>query len=292
MVMALLVMPIVFSITWSEDTQTNFRIVPPPEPVCYHDEYGSSFWVTGDSIDDSIEDCHRDVVDYGTRDCCPLDLPYECVDQGGSSSCAYGLRTGCSSFDTQESCNAQNETSIAIWDVERQSDYGTGFCTDPYSRHINTGTYAGCDEKVVNCRCEWDNTSGLEFPCAPKNDYARFDCPGAIGPIITCTKPTLGSQIVGNFLTIRWDGYFEYISAGGAVTCTSNADCTSKITSVLEASNLSCNSGKCISNNCKGGKKNFPWGEKELAWFGTLQFVLTLSLVFLFYFSKRRFLNK
>jgi len=216
--------------------------------------------------------------------CCPSGYTCEKQQEDGSWMCVSSDVYGCSDYKTEEECKDYS-LGVAIKDNEEKSEYGEGFCTDPYSFHNPT---SGCWEYVTNCRCEWNGSM-----CVPVYSLGE-SCNHDISVYASCYRPD--SEVTNcsdGYRYVKWDWFYK-LEDGTILTCSKDEDCEGYIT--LE--NIYCNTerGLCESDNCKAGDKMIPCISGALLPFASLiSFIIAILIIIIFYLivsKKKRGLQK
>jgi len=260
---------LITSINPSSETDTEFNVMSEGS-YCYEEE-GAFYWLEGNSIINAFNDCHREVAAEGSsNNCCPYN--YDCTQQEGSWACEFSGVGLCSDYKSQAECE-DFSSGVAIYDNEQKSDYGAGFCTDPYSYHDSS---KNCDYYVSSCRCDWNGSS-----CMSAYDF-RSACGTEDITQASCYQPDrMTTNCTAGFRFISWDWFYNN-SAGKVMNCTSDDDCANAVS--LETLTCNAESGLCESENCNAGNTKIPClSEALLSFFTTASLIVALLIIIIFY---------
>ncbi|MBS3074715.1 PKD domain-containing protein [Candidatus Pacearchaeota archaeon] len=242
----------------SSYSYTNFTLaLPSGVPYCSISG-SSSNWVTSSGSTGSLNDCYKS-GGQPTSACCPSG--YSCdVSSKKCLPASNASASFCSDYKTKTNCDAF-EQSVAE-DSVKDASGGNVTCGSVIRQYTeNRTTYK---ETAGNCRCKW-TTGGTANECKSAYDIIK-ECTG-------------GAGCVG--------GGGQPISVGSCQTTVSLSQdlCSTRRVKVYSISATWTGNGTAPAT-CRNGtieRSCIDFSQIKLPFFGSLQFIITITLIVLFY---------
>lgn len=185
------------SINPSSSTSTEFNVYF-AKAFCVYDDYGDSFWIESDGMENSFNNCRKsedEVDEDSSTECCPS-WASVCGEDG---VCREGALE-CEDYETEEECEDYSASvpEAQLNPILEEDGYECGM-SDNYGNK--------CDEKI-NCECTWDEDAGECYAdsehkiCKNSTCYDFDNLPPTIDKICTSSYSAPAGKCIFTFSNV------------------------------------------------------------------------------------------